>query len=288
MVKVVPASDIGGAIIQGVDPRRAITPDDFGRINQAFLDHLVVVFKEAPLDPHEFCRLGQHFGELQPHVAKRYRHPEVPEIVLMTNQDKDGNFDPAGAERGVGWHSDLAYEQTPAKATLLHAIHIPDRGGNTRFANMYRAWEEMPTGLKERVDGRFARFRYGGRKRVNLAAISAADQQSPDVVHPLIRVHPETGRKAVYANPYHALRVIGMPQQASDELLDELFEWCAQPRFQWEHVWSVGDTIAWENRSAWHSGNLDYDHRQRRTFLRTTVRGTPTIDAALAERLLAA
>jgi taurine dioxygenase len=275
-----------GADVTGLDFTAPLTKEERCTIEDAFVRRLVLRFRDAPLSPTQLCDFSSQFGELQPHIAKRYRHPDVPNVVLMINQDDKGNFDRVGAERGVGWHSDLAYDQSPAKATFLHAVAIPDRGGNTKFANMYMAFEAMPDHLRRQVDGKFARFRQGGRMALN-QGIMEQGGTNPDVVHPIVRVHPESGRKSIYANPYHTVSIIGMSRQESDALLDELFEWCSQERFQWQQVWRVGDTIMWENRSAWHSGSVDYPLDQLRKFYRTTVRGTPTIDQAEAEKLLA-
>jgi taurine dioxygenase len=276
-----------GADVTGFDLLALLTDAERRAIEDAFVRRQVLRFRDAPLSPRQLCDFSRQFGTLQPHIAKRYRHPEVPDVVLMINQDEKGNFDRVGAERGVGWHSDLAYDRVPAKATFLHAVAIPDHGGNTKFANMYMAFDEMPGDLRRRVDGKFARFRQGGRLALNQGIMEKGAAHA-DVVHPVIRTHPESGRKSVYANPYHTVSIIGMPRRDSDALLDELFEWCSQDRFQWQQVWRVADTIMWENRSAWHSGSVDYPLDQLRKFYRTTVRGTPTVDGALADELLAA
>ncbi len=276
-----------GCEVLGLDPTRLLTQDELSAVNEAFLRRLVIRFRGAPMTPQQLCNISRQFGELQPHIAKKYRLPDTPEVVLMINQDEQGNFDKVGAERGVGWHSDLAYDWCPAKATLLHAVAIPDRGGNTSFLNAYLAWETMPEDLKRRVDGKLAAFRNGGRLGLNQGITPDAKDRLPDVVHPVIRTHPESGKKAVYANPYHAIAILGMTRADSDALLDELFAWCIQKQFQWDQVWQVGDTIMWENRCAWHSGNLDYPLDQLRKFYRTTIRGTTTVDRAVAEKQLA-
>lgn len=276
-----------GADVIGIDPAVPFTAEEKKAVDEAFLRRLVLRFRDAPMTPKTLCAFSGQFGELQPHIALKYRHPEAPEVVLMVNQDANGNFDKVGAERGVGWHSDLAYDWSPAKATFLHAVAIPSRGGNTKFLNAYLAWEKMPEALKKRVDGKLATYRNGGRQGLN-QGIQEEKDRSGDVVHPVIRVHPETGRKSVYANPYHVVRILGMPRAESDALLDELFAWCDQEQFQWQQEWRVADTIMWENRSAWHSGSLDYPLNELRKFYRTTVRGTPTVDRAEAEKLLQA
>jgi len=275
-----------GADVTGIDFQVPLADEDRRAIEDAFVRRLVLRFRDAPLTPTELCEFSRQFGELQPHIAKRYRHPEAPDVVLMVNQDEKGNFDRVGAERGVGWHSDLAYEQAPAKATFLHAVAIPDRGGNTKFANMYMAYETMPDDLRRRINGKYARFRQGGRLALNQGIMDKQAAKS-DVVHPVVRTNPDSGRKSVYANPYHTVSIIGMSPTESDALLDELYEWCSQERFQWQQVWQVADTIMWENRSAWHSGSLDYPIDQLRKFYRTTVRGVPTVEQAEADRLLA-
>jgi taurine dioxygenase len=276
-----------GCEILGVNPDVPFTAAELDRVNDAFLRRLVLRFRGAPMTPQQLMAFSRPFGELVPHIAKKYRLPEAPEVVVMTNQDANGNFDKVGAERGVGWHSDLAYDWVPAKCTLLHAVAIPDRGGNTKFANMYMAYDTMPEALKRKLEGALATFRNGGRAGLN-QGIHEKGEVIKNVVHPVIRVHPETGRKSVYANPYHIVAILGMPRAEGDALLAELFAHCEQKQFQWEQEWQVGDTIMWENRAAWHSGSLDYPLDQLRKFYRTTVRGTPTVNREEAERLMAA
>ena len=275
-----------GAEVRGIIAGTALNADQLKAVNDAFLRRKVLRFRGPAFTPQQLCDISRQFGEIQPHIAKKYRLPEVPEVVLMINQDEKGNFDKVGAERGVGWHSDLAYDWTPAKATLLHAVAIPDRGGNTKFANMVMACDEMPAALKKRVDGKLAAYRQGGRLGLN-QGIMLPGSDNPCVVHPVIRTHPETGEKSVYANPYHVYSILGMPRKESDDLLDELFEWCDQERFVWQQQWQVADTIMWENRNVWHSGVLDYPLDQLRKFYRTTIRGTPTVDRVEGEQLLA-
>ena len=261
-----------GAEIAGLDPRLPVSAADLQIVEQAFLDNLVLRFRGTPLTAMQLRDFGRCFGELRAHVAKDYRHPEFPEVVMMTNQDKDGNYDQVGAERGVGWHSDGTFEAVPPKATILHAIAVPDSGGNTVFANMYLAYATMPADLKRRVEGKLARFRLRGRKHQTQGIVAAEDlKKMTDVIHPMIRVHPDTGRKSVFVNPHHTLSVEGMSREASDALLDELFEWCGRREFQWEQEWRADDTILWENRSAWHSGRSDYPKNQLRQFIRTTI-----------------
>jgi taurine dioxygenase len=272
MIEIKKLGEPLGAEVRGVDPRRPMTPEEVQAVEQAFLDHLILRFRDSPMTARQLCDFGSRFGPLREHVAKDYRHPEVPEVVIMTNQDAKGNYDQVGAERGVGWHSDGTFEAVPPKATLLHAVALPDSGGNTVFANMYLAYDTMPEDLKRRVEGKMALFRLRGRKHQTQGIVAAdALKKMTDVTHPVIRAHPQTGKKSVFVNPHHTLAIAGLSREDSDALLDELFEWCSREEFQWEQEWRTGDTIMWENRSAWHSGRADYPKDQLRKFLRTTI-----------------
>lgn len=274
--EIIKSGDAVGAEVFGLDIRAPWNDATRDAVNDAFLDNLVLVFRSDGLSPKAFTALARNFGDLQPHVAKKYRHPEAPDIVMMTNVDKTGKFDAVGASRGVGWHSDLSYDEVPAKATLLHALELPNRGGDTRFANMYLAYETMPERLKSQITGRNALFRYGGREGLSRGHLSAADKAAPPVVHPMVRLHPETGRPAIFVDPYHTLAVQGMDEPEGNALLDAVFAWCDKPEFQWRHRWRLGDTLIWENRAAVHSGTMDYPRDQRRVFMRATIRGTNT------------
>lgn len=273
-----------GADVTEVDPSRPLSPQDVKQLDDTLARRLVLRFRGTPLTASQLAMFASQFGELQPHIAKQYHHPDNSNIVLMTNQDAKGNFDPVGAKRGEDWHSDHTFEWVPPKATVLHSLNIPDRGGNTKFANMYLAYETLPAKLKERVTDGYGTFKLGGRNAVNTQLV---DGKVPaDVVHPLIRIHPVTGMRSVFANPTHSIGVVGLSREESDDLLDELFAWCERPEFQWQQVWRLSDTIIWDNRSAWHQATLDYPQDQLRRFIRTTVRGTPTMERRAAEALL--
>jgi taurine dioxygenase len=274
-----------GADVEGIDMRRPLDAEAVAAIEQAFLDHRVLRFHGPVLSPRELSAFSAYFGNLQPHVQRKFQHPDDPNVVEMRNFDADGKFDLAAASRGAmeqlrdGWHSDLSYDAVPAKATLLHALEIPSRGGNTCFTDTHAAYAALPEAMKQRLAGLRAEFSYGANsrnKQTNLAA-SSLDQQGRDtttVVHPVVCVHPVTRRPALYANPLIAVRILEVSEAESDAILDELFEWIDRPEFRWEHEWRVGDTLMWENRGGvMHCGRLDYPRDERRQFIRTTVRG---------------
>ena len=282
-----------GADIEVIDMTAPLEGEEISAIERAFDRYLVLRFRGQPLDAGQLAAFARQFGDLQPHVQRKFQHPDEANVVEMRSFDKTGKFDLAGASRGAterlrdGWHSDLAYDRVPAKATLLHSIEVPSRGGNTCFANTCRVYAALPEDLKRRIAGLRAEFTYGRNARnkaTNLAATSL-DQHGRDnttAVHPLVCVHPASRRPALYANPLVTVRVLGMAAGPSDDLLDELFDWLDRPEFRWEHGWRTADTLMWENRGGvMHCGRLDYPRNQRRHFIRTTVRGQP-IEAHVA------
>ena len=286
-VRIEPLSPAVGAEVRGVDPRRPLAAETAAAIEAAFEDHGVLLFRDAPMSAAELTAFSRHFGALQPHVQRAYRHPEAPEVVVMTNQHADGSFDETGARRGAiedvrhGWHSDLSYDPKPAKATLLHATNVPSSGGNTCFANATAAWEALPEAVRARVKGLEALFVYGTDQRNRSLVVAARTLDSEQrAVHPVVNAHAATGRAAIYANPLLTVGVVGMAQEESDRLLDELYDMLDRPEFHWEHEWSVGDTLMWDNRGGvMHCGRLDYPRNELRRFLRTTVTGGPILPA---------
>lgn len=274
-----------GAEVIGVDMAKPLSPDTVARLEQAFLDHQVLLFRDQPLTAQQLADFSAHFGPLQPHVQRRFRHPEVDEVVFMRNVDDQGNFDEAGARRGAyektrdGWHSDLSYDEIPAKATLLHSLEIPSSGGNTCFADAYRAFADMPEALKQRAVGLTAEFVYGGNtsnEGIEKAQSSLDDEAkaAPAVRHPVICRHPTTGKPAIYVNPVIATRIVDLPDDEGKALMAELFDWLDKPAYRWEQEWRVGDTLMWANLGGvMHMGRFDYPIHERRIFIRTTVRG---------------
>ncbi|MDP3138525.1 MAG: TauD/TfdA family dioxygenase [Burkholderiaceae bacterium] len=273
-----------GAEVSDFNPLAPLSSDEVRQIDEALGRRLVLRFRGHPFSARQFGAFAGQLGELQPHIAKQYHHPEDPNIVLMTNQDAQGNYDPVGGARGEGWHSDNTFEWIPAKATLLHSLAIPDSGGNTKFANMALAYQTLPASLRRQVDGRYGTFCLGGRTALNTQLV--AGRLPPAVVHPLIRIHPQTGLPGVFANPTHSLGIVGMNESDANALLDELFAWCEREEFQWHQVWAVADTVMWDNRGAWHQAAGEYPRNQLRKFIRTTLRGTPTMDRQLGEEML--
>ncbi len=284
-IEFVELSAVGGAEVRGVDIGQPPPSKVLAELEAAF-DHFGMLrFRGQPLSARQLADFGRCLGPIQPHVQVAYQHPEVPEVVRMTNRKPDGSFDEVGARRGAientrdGWHSDLSYDPIPAKATLLHALEVPSSGGNTCFCNAHLAYEKLDERLKTRLDGLSAEFVYGGHNRNEKTQIAASSlteeaQRASQAVHPVINAHPRTGRPAIYVNPLITTRVLGVSEVESEAILETLFDALNAEDIRFEHEWAVGDTLVWDNRGGlMHTGRLDYPRDEARRFIRTTVSG---------------
>jgi taurine dioxygenase len=262
-----------GAEIYGVDVKTLDT-DGFAPIYRAFLDYNVIVVPGQQLEIGDFLRYSRRFGRIEPHPSKSTRHPEVPEITLLgiNKIGPDGKLDEAVYRRGAaGWHTDGAYDANPFNATQLYALAIPSRGGDTRFANGYSAYEALPERLKRRLEGRRGAFVYGGRKQ-GAALLNEEDRDRPPAFHPIIRVHPETGRKALYFDPGKILFIEGFEEHESDDLIEELTRCMIQPDAEYRHKWRVGDIVIWDNRCSYHRAAGDYPPEEDRIHWRVSIK----------------
>ena len=264
-----------GAEITGVDVK---TMDDaaFSKIYQAWLDSNVIVVRDQSLQIGDYLRYSLRFGVISPHPSKSTRHPECPEVTLLgANKFRaDGRLDTAIYSRGAqGFHTDGSYEKVPFKATQLYALAIPSRGGDTFFSSGYAAYEELPPHLKQRLEGRMGTFKYGGLRKLN-ALLNEEDRNVPPVRHPLVQVHPETGRKSLFIGG-KVKQIVGMHPDESATLVQFLCNHAAQPRFLYRHQWQKEDVLLWDNRCTNHIGLGDYDRAYPRNIDRTTVKGLP-------------
>jgi len=262
-----------GAEIQGVDVK---TLDDagFAAIYRAWLDHNVVVVPGQDLAIEDFLRYSRRFGVVHPHPSKSTRHPDYPEITLLgaNKFGADGQLDLAIYRRGAeGWHTDGAYDEEPFKATQLYALAVPSRGGDTFFASMYAAYEALPQRLKQLLDGRNGAFTYGGRRKAT-ALLNAEDRDWTPVFHPIIRTHPETGRKGLYFDPGKILRIDGLDERKSDAVIDELTNCMIQPDAEYRHRWRKGDIVIWDNRCSYHKAAGDYPPEEDRIHWRVSIK----------------
>ena len=261
-----------GAIATDVDVR-ALSESDWNTLYRAWLDGIVLVVRGQTLTIEEFLAYSRRFGRLKPHRVKRTRHSEFPELTVMGvgTRKADGQVDKTIYDRGGGWHTDSPWDSEICKATQLYGIAIPSYGGDTLFASMYEAYEALPEDLRKRIAGLKAEHVYGGRGRRGNDLLDPEDRNRPPAVHPIVRVHEETGRTSLYANPYHIVRIQGLSDADSEALIAELTGHMVETQAQYRHKWQVGDIVIWDNRCALHSATGGYPIEEKRIHWRVTI-----------------
>ena len=268
-----------GAEVLGLDLSRPLADADFARIHRAHLDHHVLVFRgQDELTPDRQVAFSRRFGPLQIHVLNQFQLAGHPEILVISNIKEGGK--PIGlGDAGYYWHSDLSYMPRPSLGSMLHAQELPAQGGDTLFANQHRAWDDLPAALSKAVEGRRAEHWYLSKYaelqarnpwRPNLTQ-AQIDAVKP-VAQPIVRTHPETGRKGLFVSEHFTTRILDLPDDESGALLAELFEHGTRPEFVYRHRWQPGDMVFWDNRSLMHLAAGTPAHLRRRLD-RTTIEG---------------
>ncbi|MEX2642454.1 MAG: TauD/TfdA family dioxygenase [Acetobacterales bacterium] len=272
-----------GAAIHGVDLSKPLDDATRAAVNKAFVDNVVVVFKDQKFDkPDDFVFAASQLGEPMPPVVATYRLPgyEVVEELISTATDKRTG-EKKLLMRGGSWHTDHSNLEQPPKATTLYALELPSKGGNTEFTNMYLAYEALPDDIKEKIRGKRAFQAYQSR-RAPRELLKRSDEErkgSDGTWQPLVRRHPDTGRDALYLNPMRCDAVEGMSEEEGDALLDALYDHYDQPQFQYSHAWSMGDMLIWDNRSALHQATSNFAPSERRYMHRIMLKGEKPIMA---------
>jgi taurine dioxygenase len=271
---VTPLSAHTGAEVAGLDVSGPVDEETHARLNQAFLDHAVIAIRDQRLNAPQFLEAMKIFGEIFLQHNPRFAVPECPQIHYISNQEKleDGRvYIP-----GEGYHTDHSNDIEPPKATALYAVKLPKSGGDTQFVNMYEAYDALPEDIKKRIEGLQARHvyqsKYSERKLPRLAE-ERRQIASESVVHPIVRKHPGTGRKAIYINPIRIEEIVGMSEREAVLLLDELLEHATQEKFQYRHKWKAGDVVIWDNRCLMHKANGDYPVSDVRYLYRVMLKG---------------
>jgi taurine dioxygenase len=252
-------------------------PEDFREVWDAFFASQVLVFRNQKLDATGFLRFARQFGAPEPHVIDQFHHPEHPDILILSNVQKDGK--PTGlADAGTYFHTDYSYLDVPARATTLYSIQVPKVGGDTLFANQYAAYDGLSASLKKQVEGLVALHHYGNRddldkKSRTVASVLSEEQEQKMswVRHKVARKHPVTGRTALYAVSGSSFGIEGMPDDEAVDLLDELKVHATQKKYQYSLKYGVGDVVIWDNASLLHSATL-IDPNDPRTLWRITIK----------------
>jgi alpha-ketoglutarate-dependent taurine dioxygenase len=256
-------SAAGGVRIEGVDLAQPLSPELKHAIVEAFLAHHIVVFPDQSVTREQQFAFAANFGEVEAHGAHRSGAKRYAVAHVLSNLGADGNPTvKISRAANYHWHTDKPYHPAPPLLTTLYAVELPPRGGDTEFANMALAYAALPEETKRRIAGLRVVFR------------PAFDDSRPAADHPLVRTHPDTGRKSLYLGN-HATHILGMPEAESAALLGELLEHATQRQFVYAHRWRMGDLIMWDNRCLLHRAVANYEiEKYRRVMHRSVIRGT--------------
>ncbi|HEX9686009.1 MAG TPA: TauD/TfdA family dioxygenase [Burkholderiales bacterium] len=269
-----------GAEVCGVDVAQPMSESTFGEIYQAFLAHGILLFRDQDVTRSQHIEFSRRFGALDRHDAlPRDRHPDYPELLMVTNEPKPDGSPSDTQYTGRQWHSDMSFTTAPSLGSLLKSYAVPEVGGDTLFANMVLAYDTLSAGLKQMIADLHGIHLSGTRKLANATTgIVRAEEQkriNPPVAQPVVRTHPETGRKALYIGE-KVKRFDGMTEEESAPLVDYLVRHATRPEFVYRHPWRKNDILAWDNRCVMHQALGDFDETQLRHMERTTVLGTPS------------
>ncbi|MBY0269473.1 MAG: TauD/TfdA family dioxygenase [Burkholderiales bacterium] len=287
-----------GAEISGADLSQPLSDDVFAQIAKAFFDNEVVFFRNQKITPAQQVEFTRRFGILEQHVRKESRLPGHPEILVVSNLLDDKGNAIGAQDAGRFWHSDLSYKKEPSLLSALYAVEVPVKDGqvlgDTSFTSTTAAYEALPEAMKQRLQGlkNVHSYRYYRTKNAQVQKEEAARggrvvqehfpteeqlKSVPDVEAPIVRTHPVTGRKSLFINEAHTSAIVGLPPAESEALKKEICEHTIKPEFQYRHRWQAGDLLLWDNCSALHKANFDYDLPLRRLMYRTTVRGSVAV-----------
>ncbi|MGB3809803.1 MAG: TauD/TfdA family dioxygenase [Parvibaculum sp.] len=279
-IEVIPTGAALGAEVRGLDLTAPLSPETFDAIQQAWYDHLVLLFRGQRLSDDDLIRFSQHFGTLDIAPASATdmagaQEKSRPEIWIISNVVENGKPIGALGDKEAEWHTDMSYVEEPPMASVLHSHEIPSRGGDTSFANMYKALEALPADLRREIEGRVCNHDSSttsvGELRAGAGAVVDV-RVAPGAKHPMIRTHPATGGKALYLGRRLNAYVPGLDLAASERLLDALWAHCTKPEFAWTHQWRVGDLLIWDNRAAIHRRD-SFNGAERRVMHRTQIKG---------------
>jgi taurine dioxygenase len=291
---IIPSGQTLGAQVAAIDLADPLSDSDFRTLLRALGRHGVLCFPNQTCDTAAFAAFAKRFGDLEVNVANLFHEPNFPEVMILSNQLRpDGK--PVGLnDAGQGWHTDMSYSRDIALANVLHAQAVPMRNGKsigeTQFRNMHAAYDELPSELKQKLEGRtathdFEKFWEVMRLRPGSRRAALTDEQKrrkPPVSQPLVRVHPLTGRKVLYANPGYTMWIDGMDRLESDTILDYLFRHQERADFLYAHRWAAGDVLMWDNIGTVHNAVADYMPDEARYMRRVQVMATLDYPALVA------
>jgi taurine dioxygenase len=269
-----------GAEVCDVDLTKPMSESTFGEIYGAFLQYGILLFRNQNISREQHIEFSRRFGELDDHASlPRDRHPDYPEILLVTNRPNPDGTPSESRYTGRSWHTDMSYTTRPALGSLLRCYNLPEVGGDTLFANMTMAYDTLSDGMKKLIADLHG-IHLSGTRKINVADAGEARRNevmklNPPIAQPVVRVHPETGRKTIYLGE-KVKRFDGMTEEESKPLIDYLNRHSTKAEFVFRQQWRENDLLIWDNRCTLHQALGDFDESQLRHMERTTVLGTPS------------
>jgi taurine dioxygenase len=263
------------AAVTGIDLNRPLDESTQAELIEALYENLVLCIREQSLAPVPFRNAMARFGT--PMLRRQLaRTEECAEVNIISSEDRDELGDGEKLVNGASWHTDDSFMRKPCSLTMLYGVVVPSKGGDTQFTNMYAAYDDLPSETRAEIEGLMVVHKYdSSRKTGRVAKRPEAEMAAmPEAVHPLVRTHPDTRRKALYLNPNRMEGIVGLERGQSDALLDTLIAHAIQPKYQYRHVWRQGDVVIWDNRCTMHKANADYPEGERRLMHRVIVAGT--------------
>ena len=274
-----------GAEIRGVNLSNPLDQDTKSKVEAAWKVYGVLVFRDQDISDAEHVAFSRHFGELEILPETDRTDAAIPEIFVLSNVDSSGKILPAESDAVLfnsltwSWHTDSCYRKIPSKGAILHGIEVVEGGGGeTRFANLRQALEEMPSSLRGRIEVLKGQHSWSWmRSRVNLPPMSSEQEaQVPPVQHKLIRSHAD-GSQSLYISPIYMRKIVGWCEEETRSFVEELTEWATQDRFVYQHSWLQHDVVMWDNTWTMHMV-LPYDQgSQRRVMHRTAIAGVEAV-----------
>ncbi|MFT5173017.1 MAG: taurine dioxygenase [Gammaproteobacteria bacterium] len=282
-IEVVAGEEPIGAQIRGVDLAAGIDNQTFAEIDAALSEHAVIFLRDQNITPAQQVDFSRRFGELEVNAFNKFALTEDPRVLVVSNIKQDGT-DIGYADAGSHWHTDMSYTATPPRLTMLYAREVPHHNGaplgDTWFASAIAAYHGLTEELKTKVVGMRAIHRFAAKERGVKKPVPITAQQiakNPDVIHPVVRSHPVTGRKALYVRKGECIGIEGMADDEALTLIEQLSDHITSQEYIYRHKWQVGDVLIWDNASVQHWAPRDYEWPQRRLMLRTTVNGSTPV-----------
>jgi taurine dioxygenase len=272
-----------GTEVRGLDLSRPLDADTRAAVDRLWMEHLLLIFPDQDITDEQHIAFGRNFGDLEIHPSLSHRSSRNKEIYRVSNVDEAGNIIPpketAWQYLNLSWlwHTDSSFREVPSKGSILHGIETTNAGGNTLFANMYAAYDDLDADTRRQIEGKWVihdhDFIIKQSKELSAKQDKGKYDALPPVRHPLVQLHPVTRRRCLFLSPHTMVNIEGMPEAESRRLLDALIAHAIRPKYVYKHVWAKNDVIMWDNRCTMHSVEPFDNVKVRRIMHRVTLVG---------------